>query len=46
MNEDQFAEMQTEIMSLQRRLLSMSQVLDSEVEDMPSKEDRLKRFET
>lgn len=45
MNEDKYAEMQSEIMSLQRRLLSMSQVLDSEVEDMPSKEDRLKRFE-
>lgn len=45
MNEDKYAEMQSEIMSLQRRLLSMSQVLDSEAEDMPSKEDRLKRFE-
>ncbi len=44
MNEDKYAEMQSEIMSLQRRLLSMSQVLDSEVEDMPSKKDRLKRF--
>lgn len=44
MNEEKYSEMQSEIMSLQRRLLSMSQVLDSENIDMPSNEDRLKRF--
>ena len=43
-NEESYAQMQVEIMSLQRRLLSMSNILDGEVEDVPSSEDRLKRF--
>lgn len=44
MNEEAYSKMQIEIMSLQRRLLSMSNILDGEVEDVPSSEDRLKRF--
>ena len=44
MNEEAYSKMQIEIMSLQRRLLSMSNILDGEVEGVPSSEDRLKRF--
>lgn len=44
MNEEAYSKMQIEIMSLQRRLLSMSNILDGEVEEVPSSEDRLKRF--
>jgi PHD/YefM family antitoxin component YafN of YafNO toxin-antitoxin module len=43
-NEDEYAKMQVEIMTLQRRLLSMSNILDGEVEDVPTAKDRLKRF--
>ncbi len=43
-NEEEYSKMQIEIMSLQRRLLSMSNILDGEVEDIPTSEDRLKRF--
>ena len=45
LNEEEYSKMQIEIMSLQRRLLSMSNILDGEVQDAPSSEDRLKRFE-
>lgn len=44
MNEDEYSKMQMEIMTLQRRLLSMANILDGEVEDFPQKQDRLKRF--
>ncbi|RZF20649.1 hypothetical protein DAY19_11735 [Halobacteriovorax vibrionivorans] len=44
LNEHDFTKMQAEIISLQRRLLSMSNVLDDEVYDEPSTEDRLSRF--
>lgn len=43
-NEEAYSNLQIEIMTLQRRLLSMSNILDGEVQDVPSKEDRLKRF--
>lgn len=44
MNEEAYSNMQIEIMSLQKRLLSMSNILDGEIEDAPSGEERLKRF--
>jgi len=44
LNEEEYSKMQIEIMSLQRRLLSMSNILDGEVVEVPSSEDRLKRF--
>ena len=44
MNEEEYSKMQVEIMSLQRRLLSMSNILDGEVEELPSRDERLKRF--
>ena len=44
MNEEEYSKMQVEIMSLQRRLLSMSNILDGEVEELPSSDERLKRF--
>lgn len=44
MNEEAYSKMQVEIMSLQRRLLAMSNILDGEVEDVPSSEEMLKRF--
>jgi PHD/YefM family antitoxin component YafN of YafNO toxin-antitoxin module len=43
-NEEAYSKMQIEIMSLQRRLLSMSNILDGEVQDVPTSEDRLNRF--
>ena len=43
-NEGQYAQMQNEIISLQRRLLSMSDALDGNVEDLPSAKERLNRF--
>ena len=43
-NDDQYSKMQLEIMSLQKRLLSMANILDDEVEELPTKENRLKRF--
>ena len=43
-NEESYSKMQIEIMSLQRRLLSMSNILDDKVQDFPSKEKRLERF--
>ena len=45
MNEEQYSKMQIEIMSLQRRLLSMSNILDGDTVDVPNSNDRLKRFE-
>lgn len=45
MNEDKFAEMQIEIETLQRRLLSMSQVMSGEVQEATGKKSRLKRFQ-
>lgn len=44
MNEEEYSKMQVEIISLQRRLLSMSNILDGEVEELPSSDERLKRF--
>ncbi len=44
LNEDQYSKMQLEIMSLQKRLLSMANILDDEIEELPTKENRLKRF--
>ena len=43
-NEEEYSKMQIEIMSLQRRLLSMSNILDGEVEDVPSSKKLIKRF--
>ena len=43
-NEDQYAQMQNEISSLQRRLLSMNNIIDDKVSEYPGKESRLKRF--
>lgn len=45
MNEDTYSKMQIEIMSLQRRLLSMSNILDGNVREVPSSEELLKRFD-
>ncbi|MCR9203268.1 MAG: type II toxin-antitoxin system Phd/YefM family antitoxin [Halobacteriovoraceae bacterium] len=44
MNEEEYSKMQVEIMSLQRRLLSMSNILDGEVDELPSSDELLKRF--
>lgn len=44
LNEDNYAQMQNEISSLQRRLLAMSDVLDGKTSEYTGKEDRLKRF--
>jgi len=45
MNEAKYSEMQNEIMSLQKRLLGMSEILDGNVEEHnPKNESRLKRF--
>ncbi len=44
MNEEEYSKMQVEIMSLQRRLLSMSNILNGEVDELPSSDERLKRF--
>ncbi len=44
LNEEAYSKMQIEIMSLQRRLLSMSNILDGEVQDVPTSEEMLKRF--
>ncbi len=43
-NEDQYAQMQNEISSLQRRLLSMNNIIDDKVSEYSGKESRLKRF--
>ena len=43
-NEDQYAQMQNEISSLQRRLLSMNNIFDDKVSEYSGKESRLKRF--
>lgn len=45
-NEDQYANMQNEILSLQRRLLSMSNILDGDTEEIPSSKSRLGRFKS
>ena len=44
MNEDEYSEMKNEILSLQRRLLSMTDILEGEVETAPSVKERLKCF--
>ena len=44
MNEEEYSKMQVEIMSLQRRLLSMSNILVGVVDELPSSDERLKRF--
>lgn len=44
MNEAQYAEMQNEISSLQRRLLAMSDIVDGKTSEYAGKEARLKRF--
>ncbi len=45
MNESQYSEMQNEIMSLQKRLLGMSEILDGNAEEYkPNDGSRLKRF--
>lgn len=44
MNETHFSNMQNEIASLQRRLLSMSEVLDGKGSEYTGKESRVKRF--
>lgn len=44
-DENKYAEMQTEITNLQRRLLSMSNIIDGEVSAYEGPEARLKRFQ-
>ncbi|MGB0453993.1 MAG: hypothetical protein ACPGJV_09790 [Bacteriovoracaceae bacterium] len=44
-NEDDFSEMKNEIMSLQKRLLAMTEVVDKKVEEyQPGDRNRLKRL--
>jgi ABC-type Na+ transport system ATPase subunit NatA len=44
-NEDDFSEMKNEIMSLQKRLLAMTEVVDKKVEEyQPGDRTRLKRL--
>lgn len=43
-NEDEYSKMQMEIMSLQRRLLSMSDILDGNTREVPSSEDLMSRL--
>jgi PHD/YefM family antitoxin component YafN of YafNO toxin-antitoxin module len=44
MNENEYAELQNEISSLQRRSLAMNDVADGRASEYKGKEDRLKRF--
>ena len=44
LSEDTFREMQQELQSLQRRLLSMSQIIDGETKPLKRNQDRLARF--
>lgn len=44
MNENIYADLQNEVASLQRRLLSMNEILDGKTTEYKGKEDRLKRF--
>lgn len=44
LSEDIYAELQNEILSLQRRLLGMSEIIDGKTSEYKGKEDRLKRF--
>ena len=44
MNETAYAELQNEISSLQRRLLSMNEIAEGKTSEYKGKEDRLKRF--
>ena len=46
MNEEEYSQMQLEIMSLQRRLLAMSNIIDGEVQDVPSSDDLMARLKT
>jgi len=44
MNESNYAELQNEISSLQRRLLAMNDIADGRKSEYKGKESRLKRF--
>lgn len=44
LNEETYAQMQIEISSLQRRLLSMSEIADGKAADYLGKQHRIKRF--
>ena len=44
LNEDQYSQMQIEITNLQRRLLSMSNIIDGETSEYEGVESQLKRF--
>lgn len=44
LSENTFTEMQQELQSLQRRLLSMTQVVNGEAKPLKENEDRLARF--
>lgn len=43
-NEDHYSDLKNEILNLQRRLLSMANVLDDDIESFPSSKERMKRF--
>ncbi len=43
-NEEEYSKMQLEIISLQRRLLGMSNIVDGKVVDDQDSSERLKRF--
>lgn len=45
MNEDVYADMQNEISSLQRRLLSMGSIVEGNTHEYSGKKSRLKRLE-
>lgn len=44
MSENQYADLQNEISSLQRRLLAMNDIAEGRTSEYKGKEDRLKRF--
>lgn len=44
LNEEEYSKMQIEIMSLQRRLLSMSNILDGNVREVPTSEELMSRL--
>lgn len=46
MNEEHYSKMQKEIMNLQRRLLSMANIIDGDIEEFPSNKKRLDRFKS
>lgn len=45
-NETEYNKMQMEIMSLQRRLLSMSDILDGETQNVPSGDELMSHLKT